>query len=71
MKATNSPDEKERLQSDIKKATFNRTQSKLFANSLPGRSNIKIERPQAMLTTSTNDIICLLGDGVAYHECPG
>ena len=43
-------EEEERLSGEHKKATFNRTQSKLFANSLPGRNNIKIGRPQAMLT---------------------
>ena len=61
-------DEKERLLDVIKKATFNRAQSKLFANSLPGRVNIKIERPSTLLTKSANDIVCLLGDGVAYQN---
>ena len=43
-------EEEERLSGEIKKATFNRTQSKPFANILPGRNNIKIDRPQTMLT---------------------
>ena len=58
----------ERLKGEIKKATFNRAQSKLFANSLPGRNNIKIDRPQTMLTKSANDVVCLLGDGVSFHD---
>ena len=37
LKVVQEEEEKQRLNDEIKKATINRNQSKLFANSLPGR----------------------------------
>ena len=68
LKVSKDEEEKEKLSEEIQKATFNRTQSKLFANSLPGRNNIKIDRAQTMITQRANGIVCLLGDGVAYQN---
>jgi len=48
------------------KATYDRTVAKLFLNGLLGRNNMKIERPQTLLTRDYNDIVCLNADDEAF-----
>jgi predicted GIY-YIG superfamily endonuclease len=48
------------------KATYDRTVAKLFLNGLLGRNNMKIERPQTLLTRDYNDIVCLTADDEAF-----
>jgi predicted GIY-YIG superfamily endonuclease len=48
------------------KAVYERTVAKLFLNGLLGRNNMKIERPQTLLTRDYNDIVCLSADDEAF-----
>ena len=65
-KATDT--EKEAARHTIAAKTFDREQSKLMINALPGRNNMAIDRKQTMITSSQNDVICLLSDGLEYQE---
>tara|TARA_R100000951_G_scaffold3916_1_gene4975 strand:+ start:1457 stop:6322 length:4866 start_codon:yes stop_codon:yes gene_type:complete len=51
---------------EFTKATYDRTVAKLFLNGLLGRNNMKIERPQTLLTRDYNDIVCLNADDEAF-----
>ena len=56
------------LRKDIAKWNFIREQSKLFHVSLTGRNNMSSDRAQTIVTKSTNDVVCLLGDGIQYKH---
>ena len=46
------------------KANFDRTLAKLFLNGLLGRGNMKLERPQTIVTKNVNDIIHFLSSNI-------
>jgi predicted GIY-YIG superfamily endonuclease len=52
----------------LKKAEFDREFAKLANNSLLGRLNQRIDRPQTLFTKDPNDVACLLGDGQHYSH---
>jgi len=52
----------------VRQAQYARTIPKLFLNGLLGRNNMKLERPQVMLTRDANDIINLVADTCTYQD---
>jgi predicted GIY-YIG superfamily endonuclease len=61
-------DQDTKLKGLIKKAEFDREFSKTAGNSLLGRVNQRIDRPQTLVTMCPNDVACLLGDGLNYTK---